>query len=498
LAALQRVMIGSNSQHKKQIRLLFRELPSVDELLRLLAAAAPSRPLDHVLATSVVRRELQAVRLEVAAGKHDSSSLTARIQALAEVLGPKIENGHSYSLLPVINATGVILHTNLGRAPLSERALQHIQETAGGYCNLEFELDSGRRGRRERLAQNSFFSVVAQYSAVSLADLTEKYGLFVANNCAAATFLTLHSLAAGGEVVVSRGELVEIGGGFRIPEILEKAGATLREVGTTNKTRLADYESAIGERTKLILRVHRSNFRMTGFTERPDLSELVELGRRRNIPVFEDQGTGALPLSSPNLRGEPTLIDSVNARVDIIACSGDKLLGGPQAGLIIGRRELIEIVSRNPLARAFRVDKLTYAALDATLLDYAAGKSSEIPIIGMINRSAEDIRRRAEALTATLDHNELTVSIAPGHSVIGGGTTPGKRLRTFLIRLAHKSVSASILMKMLRESRPPVIARVADDWVLFDLRTVPPEFDALLAERINQISAGHASSNNGR
>ena len=321
-----------------------------------------------------VRLGLEQVRTEIKAGRHNEASLATRIQALSDDISANRQTPADYSLRPVINATGVILHTNLGRAPLSRRALAHIAETAGGYCNLEFDLESGKRGRRERIPERLLLMLLATYSRSSIADLNRDYGVFVANNCAAATFLTLNSLAAGGEVIVSRGELVEIGGGFRIPEILAKAGATLREVGTTNKTRLSDFRTAMSSQTKLILRVSRSNFRISGFTERPDLPRLIELAKQHRVPVFDDQGTGSLlPLRTSGV-DEPTFAESIMSKVDVAAASGDKLLGGPQAGLIVGRRELIESISRNPLARALRVDKLTYAALEATLLDTQVSK----------------------------------------------------------------------------------------------------------------------------
>jgi L-seryl-tRNA(Ser) seleniumtransferase len=486
--------MADNARHSgDKLHPLYRELPSVDQLVGSLAGAVIANG-GHARAVSAARHEIDRLRRQIAAGKHDSASLAREVRQLRETLSDKIAELDHYSLRPVINATGVILHTNLGRAPLSRRALDHINETAQGYCNLEFDLKSGGRGRREQILEGLFVRLMAAQSGVTYPELSNNYGLFVANNCAGAIFLTLHALAAGGEVIVSRGELIEIGGGFRVPEILERAGAVLREVGTTNKTRLEDYANAITERTKLILRVHRSNFRVTGFTERPDLAKLAQLAHGHNLPVVEDQGTGALlPIRSPGrsrMSGkEPTFAESVIAGVDVIAASGDKLLGGPQAGLIFGRRDLMKSIGRNPLARAFRVDKLTYAALEATLLDYAAGAESEIPVVGMMNLRSDEILRRAEAVAAAVSQPSLTVSIQPGHSVIGGGTTPGTRLRTHLLRIAHCNQNVSTLVKALRDSSPALVARVAKDHVLLDLRTVAPELDPVVAGILNLLPA---------
>ena len=466
------------------LHVLYRELPSVDQLLGSLPADPPAN------ATFAARYVLDKLRREIAAGQHDAESLARETRKLNETIAATISEFSRYSLRPVINATGVILHTNLGRAPLSRRALDHMLETAGGYCNLEFDLNTGKRSRREQIVEERFLMVVARQTKISFRDLKNACGLFVANNCAGAMFLVLNALAAGGEVLVSRGELIEIGGGFRIPEILERAGAVLREVGTTNKTRLEDYDRAITDRTRLILRVHRSNFRISGFTARPDLAQLVQLGKSRNLPVVEDQGTGALAtLASFGVTGEPTFIDSVAAGVDVITASGDKLLGGPQAGLIFGRRDLMKQISGSPLARAFRVDKLTYAALEGTLVDYALGTEAAIPVFSMLSLQPDAILLRAEALAATVDKSHFKVSIRTGHSVVGGGTSPGAKLPTHIVSLTHRTHSAATLMTALREASPAVIARVAKDRVLLDLRTVAPEHDSVIARILNTIAA---------
>ncbi len=469
----------------ENLHLLYRELPSVDQIVSSLGQNGFDADLSHARKVLAARRVLDRLRSEIAAGRHTADSLADEIRGINASLEGALAEMKSYELLPVINATGVILHTNLGRAPLSPRALAHITEIAGGYCNLEFDRRSGLRGKREQLIEERLLRVLSMRAEIPYDDLSRNYGAFVANNGAAATFLTLHALAAGGEVLVSRGELIEIGGGFRIPEILERAGAVLREIGTTNKTHVDDYEAAVTERTKLILRVHRSNFRITGFTERPEISQLLRLGRKHNLPVVEDQGTGAMLASGE----ESTFPGSIAAGIDAVIVSGDKLFGGPQAGLIVARRELMKTISRNPLARAFRVDKLTYAALEATLLDYESGTENGIPVLRMLSLKPKDILSRAESLVARISDEKLSVSIQPGHSVIGGGAAPGARLRTHLIAITHRTRNASALLKALRDSAPAVIARVVKDRVVLDLRTVPPESDSILAGILNSLAA---------
>jgi L-seryl-tRNA(Ser) seleniumtransferase len=480
VAQTSRAMTSGENLH-----LLYRELPSVDQMLSSFAPNGSAANLSHAQKVLAARRVLDRLRNEIAAGRHNAESLSREIRGIHASLHRALAEMKSCELRPVINATGVVLHTNLGRAPLSPRALAHIAEVAGGYCNLEFDLRSGLRGKREQIVEERFLRVLSMRAAIPLADLSHNYGVFVANNGAAAMFLTLHALAAGGEVLVSRGELIEIGGGFRIPEILERAGAVLREIGTTNRTRIEDYANAITERTKLILRVHRSNFRITGFTERPEISQLLRLGRKHNLPVVEDQGTGSM-IASP---GGSTFPASVAAGVDAVIASGDKLFGGPQAGFIAARRELMKTISRNPLARAFRVDKLTYAALEATLLDYESNTENAIPVLKMLSLQPADILSRAEALVASISRENLSVSIRPGHSVIGGGAAPEVRLRTHLIAITHRSQGASALRKALRDSTPAVIARVVKDRVVLDLRTVTPESDALIAGVLNSLPA---------
>jgi L-seryl-tRNA(Ser) seleniumtransferase len=317
-------------------------------------------------------------------------------------------------------------------------------------------------------------------------ELSDEVSTIVVNNNAAAVLLALNTMAEGGEVIVSRGELVEIGGSFRIPDVMTKSGAVLREVGTTNRTRISDYERAINERTRLILRVHRSNFQITGFTEQPSLSQLVALGRKRNIPVMEDLGSGAFfDLRLLGISGEPGVPDSLRAGVDIVTYSGDKLLGGPQAGILSGRPEQIRRIRSNPMFRALRVDKLTYAALEATLLAYVKRDHKAIPAIAMMSMSASEVRQRAELLAGQIGSAVLTAEVIDGESVIGGGAAPSAVLPTALIALTSNESSAEEVAARLRTSDPPIIVRVEEDRVLLDLRTVFPEQDAAIAAALS-------------
>jgi L-seryl-tRNA(Ser) seleniumtransferase len=366
--------------------------------------------------------------------------------------------------VPVINATGVVLHTNLGRAPLAEVPFLR------GYSNLEYDLTSGRRGKRD------------VHAAVLLERLLGAPAIVVNNN-AAAVFLTLNELAAGGEVIVSRGELIEIGDGFRIPDIMARSGATLREVGTTNRTRLDDYRTAINTTTRLILRVHPSNFHVSGFTEKPALSDLAALARDHAIPLYEDLGSGCLvDLRAYGIR-EPLVADSLAAGVKIVSFSGDKLLGGPQAGIIAGDAGLIARIRRNPLFRALRVDKLIYQSLEQTLRAILFERYDQIPALRMLRENADELRARAERFGAMVGGVRYTV--IPGESVAGGGSTPDQILHSFLIALEGNAVAFE---KKLRLGSPPVIARIADERLILDLRTVLPEQERQLAAAVQALS----------
>jgi len=446
-----------------------------------------------------VRAVLDRLRHEIAADRLDESSLDLALTGLSVAVERELRHSLCYSLRSVINATGVILHTNLGRAPLASAALDHIRETASAYSNLEFNLESGERGKRDVHVDRLFQKLFAEYGGASDAPVqAENAGTaistIVVNNNAAAVLLALNSFAEAGEVIVSRGELVEIGGSFRIPDVMSKSQAKLREVGTTNRTRIADYEHAITDRTRLLLRVHRSNFAITGFTEQPAIDELVALARRRNIPLMEDLGSGALfDLREIGIANEASVFDSLRAGIDVVTYSGDKLLGGPQAGLITGRAALVARMRSNSLFRALRVDKLTYAALEATLLAYVKHAHDAVPVLRMMHLSKDEISARAEALASQVSSaaktpSKLHLELIDGESVIGGGAAPTAVLPTRLIALTHREHSADELCACLRQSDPPVIARVEEGRVLLDLRTVFPEQDSSLAKSINSLS----------
>jgi len=386
-----------------------------------------------------------------------------------------------FSLRAVINATGVILHTNLGRAPLPESAIKRISEVAAGYSNLEFDVAAGERGKRDLHVERLFSRLLSQ-------DGVNGIRTVVVNNCAAAVMLALNALAEGGEVVVSRGELVEIGGSFRVPDVMAKSGAVLREVGTTNRTRIQDYENAINEKTKLLLRVHRSNFAIIGFTEQPSLEELSELGRKHKVPVMEDLGGGALvPLRTLGVN-ESGVAESLRAGVDLVTYSGDKMLGGPQAGMLSGREELIRRIRSNPLLRALRVDKLTYAALEATLMEYIRQNHDAIPFLRMMRVPADAIRARTEEMLAKLKTARyIKAEIIAGESLVGGGSAPTSALATFVVAVTAQSLSADQLSERLRMWDTPIVARVEEGRVMLDLRTVPEGQEEEIARALMEI-----------
>ena len=446
-----------------------RSIPSIEQLRLRPALLALEARYGRSAIVDALRAEAGAFRERAhdAAGAPDPSDAIEQgtIDRLARTMGG--------SLRRVINATGVILHTNLGRAPLAPAAAERVARLSSGYTNLEYDLERGERGRRDVHAERL------------LCRLTGADAAIVVNNNAAATLLVLAALAAGREVIISRGELVEIGGGFRVPDVLAQSGAVLREVGTTNRTRLADYSAAIGDRTALILRVHPSNFRIEGFTERPSVADLAALSQRFQIPLAEDLGSGYLGDEStfvPALADEPRISSSIKAGVDVVMFSGDKLLGGPQAGIIAGRHALVTAIRRHPLMRALRVDKLTYAALEATLEEFAAGRAhSTVPVARMLSMTAGEIAPRARALADTLSAHGLLATVADGVSAIGGGSAPGTSLPTCIVQIRHPSLSASALEARLRGSTPPVIARIEHDQLVIDLRTVDPADDVTVA-----------------
>jgi len=466
-----------------------RSIPSIDVLRQRPAVRALEARFGADATVDALRAAAAGVRRAIAANARagvddDGAALAARIENAAAA---ELDTMFRASLEPVINATGVVIHTNLGRAPLAKAAIARVAAVASGYSSLEYDLGRGARGRRDVHAEAFICRLTGAEAAV------------VVNNNAAATLITLAALASGREVVVSRGELVEIGGGFRVPDVMAQSGALLREVGTTNKTRVSDYAAVIGERTGLILRVHPSNFRIEGFTERPELRDLVALGKKFNIPVAEDLGSGYIPQpgvrpqsgapsrdlgSDPMSRCEPAVTTSVAAGVDVCCFSGDKLLGGPQAGIIVGRAQFVDRIRAHPLMRALRVDKMTYAALEATLAEYAAGRAATtVPVQRMLAMPAEEIAGRADTLAARIA--ELAgwrASAIAGLSAVGGGSAPGIELPTRLVAIEKDGLTPDALEQRLRRLTPPIVARIEKDRVLIDLRTVPPDQDALIVD----------------
>ena len=468
-----------------------RVIPSIDQLRQHEVVQRLETRYGRDATLAALRRETAVLRERLMGGGGNDGpearpdDRPADPEAAAAVilarLEPSLRAAVAPSLRPVINATGVIVHTNLGRAPLAQAALDRIAAVASGYANLEYDLAAGARGSR------------TVHAATLLAQLTGAETAVVVNNNAAAVLLVLAALANGREVIISRGELVEIGGGFRIPDVLRQSGAVLREVGTTNRTRAADYTAALGERTALILRVHPSNFRIEGFTERPALAELAALGARFDIPVVEDLGSGCLEAN--HVLDEPTVGASIDAGVGVCTFSGDKLLGGPQAGIIVGRRALLDPIRRHPLMRALRVDKLAAAALEGTLIEHAAGRADEtVPVAQMIALPVAELAARADALRQRLDGvTGLRVAVAATEATIGGGSTPGVTIESRALVVEATGRSADDLAAALRTNDPPVVGRIADGALRLDLRTVPPEQDGVLAAALEWFADSRGS-----
>jgi L-seryl-tRNA(Ser) seleniumtransferase len=495
---------------KLQANDLYRKLPSVDELQRSRQLVGLASKEGQAAVTDAARDVLASVREEIARGQLDANGVDLALSGLDDAVERRVRQALKSSLRTVINATGVILHTNLGRAPLAASALEHIRQIAGSYSNLEFDAKTGERGKRDVHVERLFRKLLDVHPGTAAPDLPDErtspanasvdagvpagaaestISTIVVNNNAAAVLLALNTLAENGEVIVSRGELVEIGGSFRIPDVMLKSNAILREVGTTNRTRIGDYEKAINEKTRLLLRVHRSNFQITGFTEQPQIEELVSLARKRNLPILEDLGSGALfDLRSVGVNEEPSVLDSLRHGVDVVSYSGDKLLGGPQAGMLSGRSDLIARMRSNSLFRALRVDKLTYAALEATLLAYVKGEHDAIPALRMMRLSREEIGKRAEEVAQRLRSSMLSLTVLDGESVIGGGAAPSAVLPTRVLAITCQGLSADQLSARLCASDPPIIARVEDGRVLLDLRTVFPEQDEAVAKALKQVA----------
>jgi L-seryl-tRNA(Ser) seleniumtransferase len=458
-----------------------RQIPSLDELLKRRRLAALANEVSRSSLVEIARRVIGEFRETLLRRERTTTGTADALwdaEHIEELVVAEVARLLRPSLVPVINATGVILHTNLGRAPLAAAAISRNREVATQYSNLEYDLTRGARGKRD------------VHTSPLLTYVTGAEAAIVVNNNAAAVYLVLAALARGGEVIVSRGELIEIGDGFRIPDIMAESGAALREVGTTNRTRLSDYECAISDRTRLLLRVHRSNFRVVGFTKQPSLDQLAALGKRAGVPVYEDLGSGCLLDMSGQEIEEPIVRASFAAGVSVVSFSGDKLLGGPQCGVIAGSRELIARIRQHPMFRALRVDKLTIGALETTLALYLrGGPESQIPVVRMIQTNYGELSKRAETILAQLRQKiplaAAELDLRDTHSVIGGGSTPGLLLKTRAIILKSSKHSASRLEERLRRSSPlPVIARVEEHHVWIDLRTVFQEQESSLVDAI--------------
>lgn len=451
-----------------------RQIPPVDALLNRKAVRALETRFGHPVVVQAARQVLAAQRETI----QRSLSTDVSIETLEAEVIRTVESSSRPSLRKVINATGVVLHTNLGRAPLAQEALRQVLEVAGGYSNLEYDLEKGSRGRRDSHTEQLFRELLGAESTL------------VVNNNAAALFLALNSLAEGYEVVVSRGELVEIGGSFRVPEICAKSGCILREVGTTNRTRISDYAGAINEKTRAILRVHPSNFQMVGFAERPHVEDLVAIASQHGVVLVEDLGSGCLTdMQLIGLAGEPPVGKSLRAGVDVVTFSGDKLLGGPQSGILLGKRELLARVRSNPLFRALRVDKLTIAALQATIALYLREDFQSIPAQRMIRTTQQEITARAKPLAQQLGGLDgFSVRLGDGQSVAGGGSTPGQSLPTTLIFITHSARSSQDLAQLLHRNNPPIISRVEQDQLLLDLRTVLGNEEAEIFQAFQSIN----------
>lgn len=454
-------------------------LPAVGTLLEAPEIAELIATHGRALVTEAIRDALADARIAIRNGRAEAGP-HAQVGRLA--IEAALDRSNTPSLRPVINATGVVLHTNLGRAPLAEEAIRAIEAIARGYGTLEVQMEDGARGDRHRHVDGL------------LSELLDAEGGLAFNNCAGAVFVMLAALCRGGEVVVARGELVEIGGGFRIPDVMAESGAHLVEVGTTNKVYARDYEHAIGPQTRALMVVHRSNFALLGFTHEPELGELVALSREHRVPLLVDVGSGLLADGSDlagaavDFAGEPRPRDVLRTGADLVAFSGDKLLGGPQAGLLAGRRELLDKVARHPLARALRADKLTLAGLEATLRLYRTGRVERIPTVSMLACPLDAVVHRAERLAAALGEvTDLPVDIVPGASVPGGGCMPLAKIPTRLVLVGPPGAPGRRLGHHLRVSPRPILARVVDDRVALDVRTIRDEEITLIQDAVANV-----------
>lgn len=443
---------------------LLRQLPSIDKWLSSEPGNTLCTEFSHSEVADVMREHLASLRKNLEKGLKKIPALQS--DEYFALLRADLFARRQKNLRGAINATGIIIHTNLGRAPLAREALQAVNEVARGYSNLEFDLESGRRGSRHEHVESL------------LTQLTGAEGALVVNNCAAAVLVALNTFARAGEVLISRGELVEIGGSFRLPDVINRSGAHMIEVGTTNKTTLHDYADAPGEATRVLLSIHPSNYRIVGFTAKPSLRELAKLANKKKIVLIEDLGSGKLiDFKSPFLASEPTVAHSVAQGADLVTFSGDKILGGPQAGIIVGRAELIDAIKKNPMSRAMRIDKLSLAALNATLRLYMPPNDplKRIPVLRMISEDKASVRRRAmNVLKKLKKYSAVECSLDDDVSYAGGGSLPMNGIPTTVIRLQVKGLTSNDLSKRLRETEPPVIGRIASDEFVLDFRTVLP------------------------
>ena len=457
---------------------IFRMLPSTDELLLLPETQGLADEFGRRRLAQLARQAIDAVRQELSevAGEKVADSKETLREAVLEQLKRVANISRSSGIHNVINATGVVIHTNLGRAPLSSDAVAAVARAAG-YCNLEYDISTGKRGKRGASVESM------------LAELTGAEAAVVVNNCAAAALLVLSVFAKDGETIVSRGELVEIGGDFRVPDVLTQSGSKLKEVGTTNRTKLTDYAKAINENTKLVMRVHPSNYRIIGFTEKPSLKDLADEAHKHDLLLYEDAGSGAvIDLARFGLGDEPMISRAIEDGADIVTFSGDKLLGGTQAGIVVGRRELIERLRKHSLYRALRADKLVYAALEATVGAYLRETAErDIPVLRMLSLDRDVLEQRASKFAEELRKvagANVAVETVDGESVVGGGSAPGTRLDTVLVTVSHQTLRPEVIELKLRMAETPVVARIENDRVVIDLRTVGESEEELLMKTI--------------
>ena len=472
----------------QQLRQKFlSHIPNVDRILAEPEMVQLEKRFPRGIILEAVRRGLDYLRQKIMTAQNpaDLDESIFSFENLLPDFMAEIENQTNPKLKRVINATGVVIHTNLGRSLLHEGAIEHITQVSRCYSNLEFDLIQGKRGSRYSHVEEILYRLTGAEAAL------------VVNNNAAAVLVVLNTLAEGKEVIVSRGQLVEIGGAFRIPDVMKRSGAILREIGTTNRTHLSDYEGAMGEQSALILKVHTSNFRIVGFTSEVELKELVELAHSQHLPIMEDLGSGCLiDLSKYGMDREPTVQEAIKEGADIVTFSGDKLMGGPQAGIILGRREYIQRIKANPLNRAVRIDKLTLAGLESTLLIYLdeARAVREIPTLRMLTYSHDELRKRAQRLSRkirTTIPSGVKIGVRGDVSQVGGGAYPVQLLPTYVVTLNPDHGSVHQLEKRLREGNPPIIARVSKEEVLLDVRTIGNEEENFIVDGIEKsITSG--------